>query len=200
MYGGMSVPMRALNSLLATAPLAAVAGAGLFTLLLQSAVLGAYFLTGLVSELLNAALKVSFVSLLGATAAGRPRGAVPAGSCAALPGLPELARGGMPSGHAQCMGALAGFFSMHLLWIRRERKGRCGVSEDTFALAVCGVLVAWVLALAVALQRTGFGDTAAACHTPAQVAVGLLVGAAVGSAGATAFNCAQPRPGRPGPV
>ena len=89
-----------------------------------------------------------------------------AGAACAIGSAPGSRGGGMPSGHAQAMGVFAGFLTLHLLLLRPRR-----------AAALAALPLVWALALAVCAQRT------AACHTPAQVAVGLALGLALGAGG-----------------
>ena len=74
---------------------------------------------------------------------------------------------GMPSGHAQCLGYTAMFWSIITI---KERKQH--------ATSLCGFLA--VIALTVAWSRVKVQ-----CHSLSQVLVGLIIGGAIGGAAAT---------------
>ena len=73
---------------------------------------------------------------------------------------------GMPSGHAQCLGYTATFWSILLLKSRKRH-----------AMSLCVLLT--IIALAVAWSRVR-----AECHSVSQVSVGLLTGGALGGTAA----------------
>jgi membrane-associated phospholipid phosphatase len=87
--------------------------------------------------------------------------------CGIIPEYGRVSKSyGMPSGHAQCLGYTAAFWSVLLLKSRKPR-----------AISLCVLLV--VIALVVAWSRVK-----TECHSVLQVSVGLLTGGALGGTGA----------------
>ena len=154
---------------LARVPAALQLGSLVFALLLRSPLLGVYAIASIASHGVNAALKAASRACFGNRSwSRRPLGAQACG--------PFGEDYGMPSGHAQSVGLLAGFFTLYLL-LRRDSppapssRGKGGEAAHTAFL----VALVWALAFAVSAQRVS------SCHTAAQVAAGFGVGVTLGA-------------------